>query len=371
MRPAPSVFPVILAAIFCYARAAAEEPWPADDRDLVFAQRSAHEAPMAYGEDGEPLYGVSLKPKGLARSDSHGRMLVSGGWYFSDRVGERFAAAIADSEAFTLELTVAPSLDRRPGARLVALTQSDGTVGLALDQNGLELSLSIAESSERGRPAQVLLFSVEPGKPNHVAITYTGGRLKGYLNGRLAAESEIHLNLENGEAWTLTLGAGPDGSGDWAGAIEGVALYSRALSRDEVAKQESAYRTILARRVPAERLRIRGRLLAKSDVPEIDDLAPYTQSLSVYIYAVEKIFEGDYAEEKIHVAHWCVLDSKRLPTKDLAIDRSYMLTLEAFDANKQLETENLSDNVVDDFSLPYFYSVELTTLQDAASAGRP
>lgn len=180
--------------------------------------------------------------------------------------------------------------------------------------------------------ARVPLCSVEAGRPAHIVVTSGQGRVICYKDGNEAATGSVPpLAFSDWPVVPFSLGGGgPEGAGDWRGAIEGVALYARALSASEVRVHAEVFGKILAARKPIPVLKVCAKLIAKSPVPSLDELAPYTQSLSVYAYEVEKVVEGSYDKKTLYVAHWCVLDRIILPFKDvpLMLDlRSHARTL--------------------------------------------
>jgi hypothetical protein len=56
------------------------------------------------------------------------------------------------------------------------------------------------------------------------------------------------------------------------------------------------------------------------------------------------------------------LDNTRLPFAEVPVGGTYLLRLEPFNAQPQLATENLSDTVIDDFTLPVYYDAGGTSL---------
>ena len=97
------------------------------------------------------------------------------------------------------------------------------------------------------------------------------------------------------------------------------------------------------------------------------ELAPYTQGLTVFQYDVVKVLSGSYKKALLNVAHWTVMDQQAVPLAPFTAGAVFDLQLELFDENPQLAAENLSDDIVDDFSIPYVYDAGGASLQGAAS----
>jgi hypothetical protein len=73
----------------------------------------------------------------------------------------------------------------------------------------------------------------------HVAATYDGQTIKLYINGVLQSSKNASFQIAS-NALPLAIGAQDDGFRGFAGAIDGVAIYNRALSAEEIAALKSA-----------------------------------------------------------------------------------------------------------------------------------
>jgi hypothetical protein len=79
-------------------------------------------------------------------------------------------------------------------------------------------------------------FSYTQGLWQHVAVTYDGTTIKGYLNGQLMATTEASGSLGK-DSGVLRLGAEPRDtvSAYYNGSLDDVQIYDKALSQDEIA----------------------------------------------------------------------------------------------------------------------------------------
>jgi len=125
----------------------------------------------------------------------------------------------------------------------------------------------------------------------------------------------------------------------------------------------------VAARTPVPQLQVQAKLVGKSTVLTPEDIAPYTQGLCVYRYEVEKVLDGTYDQPYLHVAHWMVLDERLLPFSKAAIGQECELTLELLNDNPQLAQENLSDDIVEDFSIPYYFDAGGCSLKNGTASG--
>jgi hypothetical protein len=343
---------VVLAGCFAHA-----EEWPVNRAGLLLSFDTLQGDLDARNVAGDRLYGVTFEPRGKARADHDGRLLVQEGSYELSDGTAYVMSRIRETRAFTLEVVLTPELGNleEPATALTLASKPNGPiVRLNQERDHLVLSLNASGGNDI---MSVPLCAVEAGKAIQVTIAFSEDGLHTYRNGDSAAEqkkSTIDFATWPDDA-RLVLGAALDGSADWRGRIEGVAFFAAALTPDQVTQDYEVYREKLATRVPVPVLRVRAKLIGKSPVPSTEELAPYTRSLSVYAYSVVETLEGEYNDDTLYVAHWCVLDAKQLAFKDAGLGKVYELTLEPFEENPQLESENLSDSIVEDFALPLYY----------------
>lgn len=323
--------------------AVATTSWPPIQDGLAFAWSTAFEPAQALDSEGKPRLGWQFTPKHHARLNHHCALVIDGGGFVAEGVTEWLGQSIAGSGACSVVLWVQPGAPARPGT---ILRLGDDT-GISISQHGATLRAS-------GLGAAVEAELSEGGGPFALALTLSDVGLAFYVNGEKRAEASRDTTVTLGETPPLTLGK-PEGGAGWTGTAEGLAIYARALAPAEIASLAAARAEIVRARKPVTQLQVRARLAGKSTVMEPRDLAPYTQGLCVFRYEVLEVLGGDYGESYIHVAHWMVLDQTLLPFSGAEIGSEHALTLELLEDNPQLDAENLSDDIVDDFSLPYYF----------------
>jgi hypothetical protein len=124
--------------------------------------------------------------------------------------------------------------------------------------------------------------------------------------------------------------------------VEGLALYDRLLGADEVAENARRYAAERARRTAVPRVQALATLQRCSRIPTLDEIAPYRQALAVCEYRVDRVVAGTLAGPTVRVARWVILDGATLtPPKGASVP----LTLEPFNANGQLESIYLSNDL--------------------------
>jgi hypothetical protein len=212
------------------------------------------------------------------------------------------------------------------------------------------------------------LYKLRAGQTLRVLVTYTPGRLCCYVNGRgVLTTHKIQGDFSNWEPQHFLFGNEWNAQRDWAGRLEGVAIYSRAVGADEAAHKYNLYAGRLKTRQPAKRLVVEGTLRKVTKTPAVKDLQEYARALVVYSYEIRKVLSGNINEKEIQVAHWAILDRKKLPSiGKRKIGGAYRLELESFDDHPQLESERRF-NDCENLDAPLFYDVA----KGKVAPGRP
>jgi len=331
--------------VFPVLPAAGAGTWPPVQDGLTFAWSTAFEPAHAFDPQGNQRIGWQFTPTGRAHLDHNGALVPDSGGFYAEGLGHLIPK---DGEG-TVVFSVRPNArsQRGPVLRLgepplLAAMQEDQRLRCEFKGDGGDAGL-LAQFPPSERAASV-------------GIAWDADGVSLYINGEIMSRENIVLSRLNSESQSLTLGLrkGEEGA-NWRGIVDGIAVYARALSGDEVRRLHESYAAKTANRDVVPQVRARVRLAGKSTVMTPRELAPYTQGLCVYRYDVLEILEGDYNEKHVHVAHWMVLDQTVLPFSNIEIGTEHELTLELLDDNPQLASENLSDDIVDDFTLPYFY----------------
>mgnify|MGYP001083169951 CR=1 FL=1 len=318
--------------------------WPTNKDGMKFVWSQADKA-NAIDDPVLGYYSCDLTRKGKARLGRFFEMDVVNGSYFSDEMGERLSAALAESREFTVFFSYLPQQEHTDEPHvLMALGRDKDDLNLAFVQVGDKLELLVSGETH-------VLADIGAGKQQSVCLSYSRNTgLRFYRQGSMIRnESEIRLpSLKSWNNAPLSLGAWRDGADDWKGTIEGVAWYDRVLDEEEVAQNFTAWigAQPVDRFKPAERLVIDAELVQISPMPTVEGIAPYRSSLVEYLYKVEKVVEGTIDEEQIIVQHWAILDAKVYPF-DREVGKSYRLSLESIEQHPELEGERISSDLID------------------------
>lgn len=329
--------------------------WPSNSEGLVFRWEAADKPGLAYDGSGSAIYAYELTPRGCARYRHDYAMALQGGSFVAEHVGPYLLGACRASNAVTIEVTVTPAAASPDQVAPILSFSGDGNLhNLALSQVKSDLILFLRTSAHEGHHT-VKLCALAEGRPNHIVVGYKPGLLACYRDGESVLRSGVGGSLANWQGLRLVFGA--DIGVEWAGVLEGVAIYARFLAADEAERNYRNYTWRLERRPPVARLEVVGKLVSCSPVPTYREVAPYFRALAVYEYEVERVVAGGYGHKSIRVAHWGMVDRKALPIGRRKKGQSYSLRLEPFDANRQLEHEFLSDALPEDLELPLYYDV--------------
>jgi hypothetical protein len=354
---------------------------------MVFCY-AGEESVFAAGEDGRALEGYALGPDGLtalgcAMTDRAGALVVRRGAYEARHVGAALAAAVGRTGEFALEAYVRPdraACDKGAGDASAGDIVWFGTPkrrDLALTQRRGKLLLALRTCDDE--PRAVTLFDLDGREPFHLLVTCAAGELVAYRNGREAFRA----------AWPGGTGASPPARGrwrggpggwragrllfgsdgaakrDWRGRLEGVALFARAVGAEE-ARRRFREQAARARLRAAPVVRIRARLLERSQVPGVLAADPYYRLLAFYRYRVEWVIDGPCQAclpphkrlegREISVAHWVILRGAVLPFADAPVGSRFDLVLEHLADNPKLEWDDQVDSLSPgSLALPHYY----------------
>ncbi len=105
-----------------------------------------------------------------------------------------------------------------------------------------------------------------------------------------------------------------------------------------------------------ERLVVKARLVEKTPMPTLADIAPYTQTLVVYRYKVNDVVSGQFDGRQLLVAHWGIVDRKTIDLP-LKVGDLVELELEPYENRGELEGERLVMELTD-MRHPLFYDLK-------------
>lgn len=162
----------------------------------------------------------------------------------------KIVEACAGTDAVSVEAWVTPANDTETGpARIITISGGADTrnITLAQDRTRWEVRVRSEGSTVNGLPRlRSASGDVEPDKLTHLLVTVGGGERRLYVDGRLRSTHAVPGRLSTWSP-TFRLAVGDEfddgATGDaraWQGTIHRAAVYCRALSELEVARNWSA-----------------------------------------------------------------------------------------------------------------------------------
>ena len=324
--------------------------WPADRRGLVFLWESGDAA----NEVEDPVTGklrvCQLSPQGRAWVDRNRAMELRGGLFFADDASVLgvFEGCRRTNE-LTLEATLTPRDPTALGpARIVSFSSGLRSRNLTLGQQGdrLVLRLRTATTGQNADRPQLDLGRLEAGRPAHVVVSYTAGRLVAWLDGEQTLDTDA---LQDGffhwRPRPLVFGNEWQAERPWYGTLEAIAIYDRAFDDEEARESHRRAGRRLAERSPVPQVHLRATLTGRSRMPSLQEIAPYREGLAVFEYRVDEVLSGEYAEPVIRVVHRVLADGEALPVSRRAEGHAYELVVESFFDQPQLEPLYLANTL--------------------------
>ena len=318
--------------------------WPADREGLQFLWQTG-DAPNLIHDPAEGVdRALRLEPTGRAHLDHHFRMAVAGGAFVSTpEEGNRLRWALQASNELTLELTLRPAAAAQTG-RVVSFGR--GGENFTLWQRGSTFgwTLRIGPARAERRDASVEIGALPADRATHLVLTHTPSSTRVWVDGEVLLETDaVGGDFYHFRSLPLAVGGGAGGGGDWAGTVEGLAIWSRVLADAEIREDHLRYQALAARRPEVPSWEVEAEVVAVSDTPTAQEITPYTRALRTVDYRVVRWLSGEPRGDRIRVVEWAMLDGRQLPAA--APGTGERLRLEPFAANPQLEGLYLSDTL--------------------------
>jgi hypothetical protein len=331
--------------------------WPSDQRGLAFLFDTADKPNTVAGR------AYPIHERGRARLNHDFAMVLTGGSFQADEAAENLIAACRKSNQLSVEAIVRPDrLDQAGPARIITLSSSAGSRDFTLGQerDKLIFRLRTPKTGENGYNPEITLCPISAGIPSHVVVTYRPGLLAAYVNGKEVYHGEsVQGDFSNWSPHHLLFGDEFDGQRDWAGTLEGVAIYNRALEPSEVQRNAAAARRRIESRSPVPQIELMAKLVAKSSAPTLQEIKPYRQALMVSKYQVTKVLHGNLADREVLVTQWAILDGQDQPVKSLNPGAELRMVLEPSEGNPQLKRFVCNDgfDADNELLLPRYHDV--------------
>ena len=163
----------------------------------------------------------------------------------SDGPATRLTQALRQAQQFALEVWITPAEGEQTGpARIVSLSldRSKRSLSLVQEKGRYELRLRTSTTSDNGTPATPTPDGTAVHRPTHLVATRTpDGVVRLFLDGKEVATNTVAGDMNRWpDDCRLVVGNEVSGDRPWRGEIALVAIYARALSADEIARNFAA-----------------------------------------------------------------------------------------------------------------------------------
>jgi len=341
--------------------------WPVDRRDAIVVLETADATSLVRNATTRKFEPIDLQPRGEARLDHNFALVLTGGSYLLQNASAAVLQSCRQTNEFTIEATISPRFAQRATPTIIAACGSGDRFNFILGQEADRLFLRLQTSAPPpagegpfADDGRIDLCRLTAGQPQHVVVAYRSGELDCYLNGRrVYRESRLQGDFSAWERLPVTLGADQRGGSDWAGTLEGFAIYDRFLPGEEVRRNARLYRQMIAQRHEVPQVELQATLLEKSPVPTAEEISPARSALVVSRWRVDGVLRGSLAQSQVLVAQWAVLNGQPQAIAELQPGAKRRMTVERLGLNAQLETVLRIDrfNTGDDPQKPRYYEV--------------
>ncbi len=341
---------VLLIALISFSSSSVAGEWPSAQDGLRFALQDGMTPATFFGSEGTARLGWRLVPKGYGHLRHDGVLMLGHGGFAAEQRANELAGPLVSGENFSLALGIHVGETMSDGALLTVAAGGKNQFAVTQVGDALHVEFNGASGKKSIAAGEIL-----PSTTTDLLVTANGESLTVYRDSAQIESVQWTRQQETSQEFSFYLGELSPKVAGWSGGLDGIGLYTRALTKEEIDVVHQEMKDVREGRPAVESVRVRAKLVGKSTVLTPAELAPYRQGLTVFLYDVEAVLSGDYDGSQLHVAHWTALDDTALPFGGLPMDSVLELQLEAYDDNPQLATENLSDDIVEDFSIPYFY----------------
>ncbi|HMP73768.1 MAG TPA: LamG domain-containing protein [Kiritimatiellia bacterium] len=324
-----------------------EVKWPVTREGLVFLWQNRGGPNEITDDAGRRVRESRAEPFGRARYGRFLDMDVREDGFVATGVAEPLLEGLGERVALSVELVITPESVSSGTGVIMAYGDRRESRHVALLESGGELVVWWRGAEHPDAVATLPVARLEEGVPNHVVVAIEPGQLLVFLDGREVLSLAVpSLDVSSWTSEPMVFGANGDGTDNWAGHLEGIAIYHRALTAAEVWEKSRVYAEMLTGRLRPRTFQVRARVVEMSHIPTPEDIAPYRRALVVNEY---EVLEGDLGPDNLLVAHWVILDGEVLATAERGLGSVHEMTLEFFDDRPELEGERLaidSDNLL-------------------------
>jgi|GEM_PF-1723670 len=220
--------------------------WP-DQRDsVVFLFEGSDRLTLSRNPATGNFWDTSLEGISGANLGANRHLQLSGGQFSTEEGGSEVTQLCQRASQFSLEAIVTPERARMRGS-IIALAFANGQGNFELAQENDQLVFRLQTEGTMQKSESIELGKLTADSQSHVSVTYRGGVLCGYIDGKeVARREDVHGGLGNWKPGPLAIGGDSAGARRWRGQVAGIAMHNRALDADEVVRNVRNFRSMHA-----------------------------------------------------------------------------------------------------------------------------
>ena len=304
------------------------ENWPAAREHLVFvwenmkaANQLDEKSPVGFFQCNIELHGRALYNKNL-------QLATAGGFGETGEAGKKIAVALARTGQASIEFALSPEISQKGTILSFA---GGGKTMLQLAQEGDALLVRSAGGAAPVTWPGLLVA----GKALHLVANLDGKHLEIFVNGRSVGKKELKVDFSGASFESFSVG---DSTGVLQALLSGIAIYDRQLTLADITTHSRLAGERTGKASANGTLIVEGTLQETTEIPSPDAIGAYSRALVVNTYAVNRVVQGEYGQDRILVAEWAILD-RRIIKSYQAPAQPEQLALEKFTDHPQLEGE--------------------------------
>lgn len=215
--------------------------WPAADDSMLLAWKRGDGMRRIAGRINQTDARWRLIRRDQATLADDGSMQLDGGALLAPAGDDLLLSALRGSNQLTVEAVfTSRDLKQAGPARIISFSTDafHRNFTLGQERDRLVFRLRTPATGLNGREPEIPLGPITAGRTHHVIVTYRPGELTCWLDGRRVLQTDrVRGDFSNWNAQRLLFGDEFKDRRDWAGRLQAVAIYDRAMSDAEAAER--------------------------------------------------------------------------------------------------------------------------------------
>jgi len=329
--------------------------WPSDRNGVTFLFQNNDQARWAMDTETDVLQSYTLASRGNAQWNADYAMRLDDGAFVTpNEAATAVLASCRATKTISWEAMITPREVNQLGpAHVISLLSDECSVSILQDEKRLILRVKHFEDVH-----EQVIGQLRDARPHHVACVLSEGVATCFLNGRQTSRENVPNDLfvragsenKSSEKYSseLLFGQAFEAAPAWAGDVEGVAIYSRTLAKEEVAKNAQYYLSAMGARPSIAEVVVEGGWNTRSHLPQTEEYAPNDSALLVAGFDIARVVSGNLVDAEFRptgqvlVTDWAVRHGEE--THDFGVGKQIRLTLQRSEDNPQLLDYFISDD---------------------------